>query len=201
MVLLWLALAVPLAGGGEKFVVDGKESSLTLHTGKAGLMKFAGHEHVIRAGSVRGDVFADASQMERSEVHFVVDAKSLVVEADGEAPEDVPKVQARMVGPELLDVEHFPEILYSSTVVVGRQTAPGTYTLDVRGELTLHGVTRPMALALRVEITDTTLKASGQAVVKQSDFGLTPVSVAGVVKVKDEVQVAFTIVAHQEKSP
>jgi hypothetical protein len=36
---------------------------------------------------------------------------------------------------------------------------------------------------------------SGETALRQTDFGLQPVSVAGVVKVKDELGLALTIVA------
>lgn len=40
---------------------------------------------------------------------------------------------------------------------------------------------------LRVEVCGDTLMATGSLVVRHTDFGLTPVSVAGVVKVKNEI--------------
>ena len=39
------------------------------------------------------------------------------------------------------------------------------------------------------------LTATGKFVIKQTDFGITPISVGGVVKVKNELNITFTIVA------
>jgi hypothetical protein len=39
------------------------------------------------------------------------------------------------------------------------------------------------------------LKASGRATLRHTDFGMTPVSVAGVVKVKNELTLEFDITA------
>jgi hypothetical protein len=52
-----------------------------------------------------------------------------------------------------------------------------------------------MTLPVKVLAGADTLTITGQTAFKQSDYGITPISVAGVVKVKDELAIAFTIVA------
>jgi polyisoprenoid-binding protein YceI len=71
----------------------------------------------------------------------------------------------------------------------------GAYDLDVTGQLSLHGVTRSVSLPLRVETRGDTLTASGRVVLRQTDYAMTPVSVAGVVKVKDELRIDYVVVA------
>jgi hypothetical protein len=39
------------------------------------------------------------------------------------------------------------------------------------------------------------LTATGRFAIRQTDFGIKPISVGGVVKVKDELTIIFTIVA------
>ena len=63
------------------------------------------------------------------------------------------------------------------------------------GNLELRGVKKSIALKVRVETSGPRLTAVGRASLKHSDFGITPVSVAGVVKVKDELAIDFRIVA------
>jgi hypothetical protein len=46
-----------------------------------------------------------------------------------------------------------------------------------------------------VEVAGETLTASGKTVLRQTDFGMKPVSVGGVVNVKNELGVDFRIVA------
>jgi polyisoprenoid-binding protein YceI len=61
----------------------------------------------------------------------------------------------------------------------------------VSGNLDLHGQTQPIAV-------DVTLKDGlykGSAILKQTKFGITPVTVAGgTVKVKDDLKIEFHIV-------
>ena len=62
----------------------------------------------------------------------------------------------------------------------------------VRGDLTLHGQTRPVKLDVRAQNGH----FKGAAPLKQRDFGIEPVSVGGgAVKVKNELRVEFDIVA------
>jgi len=118
------------------------------------------------------------------------------VSGKGEPAGDVPKVQDVMVGAKVLEVSRFPEVAFRSRQVSGRRTADGVYALEVAGELSLHGVTRPLNVPLRVELSGDRLSATGRAALRHTDFGMTPVSAAGgTVKVKDEIPIDFRIVA------
>jgi YceI-like domain len=63
--------------------------------------------------------------------------------------------------------------------------------------LTLRGVTRAIAVPVEGRLEGQMLTATGRFSVKQTDYGIKPVSVGGVVSVKDTVNIAFTIVARQ----
>ena len=61
----------------------------------------------------------------------------------------------------------------------------------MRGDLTLHGVTQPVELP----ITLANGRYTGSVKLKQTDFGIAPVSIAGgTVKVKDVIEIVFEIV-------
>lgn len=191
-----LALAALLAAGeaAVSYRVVPEESAVTIRVGKGGLFKFAGHEHEVVAPALRGEILADGGDIARSSVSLAFDAKSLRVSGAGEPANDVPKVQEAMLGPKVLDTARFPEISFRSRAVSGRETSPGVYELQVTGDLTLHGVTRSLTLPIRVEKTDR-IVASGRATVRQTDHGIKPVSVGGVVNVRDQVGVEFRFTA------
>jgi len=100
-----------------------------------------------------------------------------------------------MVGPKVLDAERFPEIAFRSRAVSGHAAGAGAYDLQVTGDLTLHGVTRTVTLPLRVELADKSVAARGRTVIRHTDHGLKPVSVAGVVNVRNKIGVEFRITA------
>jgi len=91
-----------------------------------------------------------------------------------------------MHGPQVLDADRYPEIHFRSTTVEPN----GADHWRVSGNLDLHGQTHPVT-------ADVTLKDGvyqGSAILKQTAFGITPVTVAGgTVKVKDEVRIEFQI--------
>jgi polyisoprenoid-binding protein YceI len=191
--VLAVLAAAPLAAAPRTYVVDPAASSVRIHVGKSGAFSFAGHTHEVVAPALAGEVEADAADLASSRVALTFEAGALKVVPEGEPAGDPPKVEAAMLGPKVLDVARFPSIAFKSQRVSGRE-AGGGYDLEVAGEMTIHGVSRPLTLPVHVEIAGDTLTATGKAVLRHDQFGLQPVSVAGVVKVKNEIGVTYRIV-------
>jgi polyisoprenoid-binding protein YceI len=175
-------------------VTDGDRSG---NVGKAGLLGFAGHEHEVVAGAFAGSVVVDRQDIGRSSVEVTFEAARLRVTGKGEPEKDVPRVQEAMVGARCLEVSRYPTIRFVSNAVAGEPTAPGRYDLQIRGNLTLHGVSRPLPVSLRVDIDGDRLTATGRTVIRQTNFGIEPIKIAGVVKVKDEVALEWTLVGRR----
>jgi polyisoprenoid-binding protein YceI len=194
LILLWISSA---AAATSTFAVDASASSVRVHVGKTGIGSFAGHEHDVVAQSLRGEVVADFDDLPRSSVDISVNARSLKVTGSDEPEGDVPKVQQAMTGPKVLYVARFPSIRFRSREVAAKRLSPGLYELLITGELSLHGVTKTMTVVpIRLEAHGDTLTGTGKMVVKQTEFGIEPVSAAGgLVQVEDEVTVSFRIVA------
>lgn len=99
---------------------------------------------------------------------------------------------------EVLEGDRFPEIEYKCS----RVTANGTgdrYWAVLHGEFTLHGTTRTLPISARVVVTGESLRASGEFSIKQRDYGIAPVKVAGgAIKLEDEVKCTFDIVAAKQ---
>jgi polyisoprenoid-binding protein YceI len=162
--------------------IDGAHSSLKVRVSKTGFFSAFAHNHEIEAPIESGEVTESGSPS----VELRVDARKMRV-LDPEASADTrSQIQKTMLGPQVLDTERFPEIHFRSTEV----EAKGTDHWVVHGALDLHGQSHPVTI-------DVTLKDGlyrGSAALKQSGFGMKPVSVAGgTVKVKDEVRVEFEI--------
>jgi polyisoprenoid-binding protein YceI len=81
----------------------------------------------------------------------------------------------RLRSPEWLDAGRYPQMTFQSTGI----TLEGTQRAQVRGELTLHGITRPLTLTLS-DIDCPEVRAAvgdhcrfiGRATLRRSDFGL-----------------------------
>jgi polyisoprenoid-binding protein YceI len=194
-----LFLLLQASGETRTYAVDAAASQVAVKVGKAGLFKMAGHEHTVVAEGFSGEVLVNPANVARSSVHVVFTASAVRV-ADSEGKDDIPKVQATMEGPKVLDVARFPEVRFTSTSVTERKHAGDQWELLVAGDLELHGVKRPLTVPLRVTLGPDSLTAEGAVRLAQKDFGIEPVSVGGVVKVKDELEVTLKIVARAGQS-
>jgi hypothetical protein len=162
--------------------IDTNKSTIVLHVGKSGVFSSFAHDHDIIAPIASGNV----NTSNPLSVGLRIDARTLRVRDVDASEKDRNQIQATMLGPEVLDSEHHQEIAFKSRTV--EVLGDGHWT--VRGELTLHGQTQPVT----AEVTEKAGRYTGRAIVKQTDFGIKPVKVAGgTVKVKDEVSVEFNI--------
>jgi len=170
------------AEASSERAIDSERSAVTVRVYKGGLFSSFGHDHEIRA-PIKDGAFDEG----KSTVWFVIETRSLQV-LDSEASEkDRAEIQATMLGPKVLDSEKFREIRFHSTEVNRHSNDQWT----VHGDVTLHGQTRPV----QAEVERKNGGYRGSAQLRQKDFGITPVSVAGgSVKVKDEVRIEFEIV-------
>jgi len=164
--------------------IDPVRSKITIHVDKTGLFSFAGDKHEIAAPILSGTVDEKPGVVE-----FTIDARKLQVLDPQLEEKKKAEVQTTMLGPSVLYSTKYPEIRFHSTKV-----APaGANAWNVSGDLTLHGQTHPVSVLVKKENGAYT----GSAKLKQTAFGITPVTVAGgTVKVKDELKLEFEIVTH-----
>lgn len=160
--------------------IDTQKSTLTIHVGKTGVFSGLGHEHEVRAPIRSGT--ADTGSHPTVEIR--VDARELRVIDKDASDKDRAEVQSTMLGPEVLDSADHPDIVFKSTSA--DPTGQGRWIL--RGNLTLRGQTRPIS----VQVTLKAGRYTGEATVKQTDFGIKPPGKAGI-RAKDEVKVEFDV--------
>jgi len=100
----------------------------------------------------------------------------------------------------VLETSKYPEIEFATTGVAVTQLSEGRYQANLNGNLTLHGMTRPITIPTQVTLMGDMLRAGGELPLLQSNFGIAPVSVAGgTLKLKDEIKFAFDIVARKQE--
>lgn len=162
--------------------IDVAHSTLRIHVGKSGLFSAAGHEHWVTAPIAEGSV----SEAEPQHIWFRVEAGKMSVENDPKvSAADQSKVQETMQT-QVLENSHYPDISFRSTSI--EKNGDGWL---VKGDLTLHGQTHSVSAA----VGKSQNVYVGRCQIKQTDFGIKPIIVAGgTVKVKDELQVEFSIV-------
>ena len=164
--------------------IDVQRSTITIHVGKAGMFSAAGHEHWVEAPIASGVL----SESSASRVEFKVETARMKVRRDPKVNEkDQAQIQKDMETM-TLDTAKYPEIAFRSS----RIEKLGEGQWKVEGMLSLHGVTQPVSLIVKRNGD----AYAGHVTIKQSDFGIKPVSVGGgMVKVKNEVDIDFQIFA------
>lgn len=182
LVALIGALSVaPVAADHRDIDTDG--STLTVRVFKSGLFRAFGHNHEVQAPLSSGYV----DDGPNASVQITVNAQKMKVVDTDLSADDLAQTQTRMLGPEVLDVTKYPEIHFESTTVT--VTPPNAWT--VYGQLSLHGQTH----SVTVKVVLDSGHYKGSVSVKQSSFGIKPVSAGGgTVNVKDEVTIDFDIV-------
>jgi polyisoprenoid-binding protein YceI len=166
--------------------------TLSIRTGRTGAAAKAGHDLVIEVTAWEGTLRVGDSPADTS-IELEADATSLHVrEGTGgmQSLGDDDKANIRTTIHD--DVLKGHAIAFRSTAVTG---ADGR--LNVQGELTLVGTTRPLAFDLVVGDDG---RLSGAAVVKQTDWGMKPYSALfGALKVADEVRVEIDAAVPQSR--
>lgn len=173
-----------------------EDSKIEVHVYKEGIFKAFGHDHLIAAKGVSGQVLFDPQKIENSTVRLRVDANSLLVLDPGESQEGRQGVQSTMNSDKVLDVTRFREIVFTSTGLSSAKKTAAGWEVTLSGMLKLHGVEKPVSFPLHVHAEGSQLKAEGEVVLLQSEYGITPIRVGGgAVKVKDKVKISFAIQA------
>jgi polyisoprenoid-binding protein YceI len=207
MTRLWMAATLGLfvivhpaepRAAGDAYQVDAAKSRVTIAVGKSGAFSFlAGHKHEVSGPIESGSLDIDSDDLSRSHVSIVIATSSLKVSGVDEPPEDRPKVQAAMESDEVLGVARFPRITFEGTSIAANRPAAPAFDVVVAGRLTIRDVTRPVSVPVHVQLAAQSLTADGRFSVKQTEFGIKPISVGGAVAVKDGLDIAFTIAAQR----
>jgi len=182
---LLLAASLPVAAA-QKYDIDQNHTKLTFswdHLGfsnpSAALEKFSGEFHL------------DTADLAKSSI-------SMTFPLDG-LHTGVAKLDDDLKAPGFFDAAKYPDITFKSTKV----EKVGADGLKITGDLTIHGVTKPVVLSGKVNKIGDSPMAKGpsagfeaDATLKRSDFGIAKL----VPSVGDEIKVHITLDSHLAKS-
>jgi polyisoprenoid-binding protein YceI len=183
-VLLVCACTAP-ALAADKYTFDPNHSQIRFGWNHFG---FSSIEADFREFS--GELMLDTADLAKSSVNVTIPLASV--------DSGVAKLDDHLKSPDFFDVAKFPEATFKSTAI--EQAAPNR--LEVSGELTLHGVTKPVVLDVTVNkigkhpmAGDDAAGFDAKATVKRSDFGVDKYAP----NVSDEVWIEITTETHAAK--
>lgn len=196
------AAAAPAATAVRTLRIEPARSLLTIQAWRGGALAAAGHNHVIAARDLEGEVaIAEPLAASRLRLRFpvarlTIDEPALRARAGEDFAAEVPDAardgtRRNLLGGALLDAERFPWIeLQSSAVAPLERGARLTLRARVRDHESSFEV--PVALEWR----GAELVARGAVELRQSQLGLVPFSVMmGALQVQDTLRLQFEVVA------
>ena len=202
VIMTCVLTAAALASPQAELEVDYARSHIVVKAKKAGLLRFLGHEHGVVPGAWSASVVFDEQDLEASAISVEVSARELLIDTaearalagvdpDGPSDAEVADIRATMLSDQQLDAEQFPLIRFESSRL--RRRGDGRLRLD--GELTIHGILREVEIEADLESRDGGYVLRGGFEIKLRDFGIEPVSIGGVVKVANDLEIKFEIYA------
>lgn len=130
-----------------------------------------------RTPAVTGSIVIDGSTV--SEATFSADVSKLKSDEDR---------RDGAIGTRGLQTETFPEATFTLTEPIDLGAAPEQgqeITVSATGDLTLHGVTKPVTIELTAKWTGTAITVAGSAPVAFADFGIEVIEIPGFVTTED----------------
>ena len=180
-----------------RYTIDHRASKFTARAFAGGMLSAFGHNPTFAVREFNGE--AEFDEKGAGSLALTIKSDSL------ELMDDVPKRDrwdiVRVMNEELLETARFPQIVYHCPPphVSARANGGGRYDVTLNGTLTLHGVSRTQPVLAHVVAGDGTIRAYGEFVIKQPDYGMKHITAAGsMINVKDDVKLAFDIVARKQ---
>jgi polyisoprenoid-binding protein YceI len=97
-----------------------------------------------------------------------------------------------------LESSKYPQATFVTTKIEGLPSAiqdGETYPLKISGNLTIRELTKPVTFDANVRLDQNRLSGQAGTTLLMSDFGFGPISLAGILKTDDQVNLAFEFVA------
>jgi polyisoprenoid-binding protein YceI len=181
----------------NSYRLDASQSKFIAHAMAGGLFWFKGHDHLVAVREFTGAARLDPDAIASSSLQITAKAESMV-----ETGSVFTDPQKQIINKELreivLEPDKYPDIVFKSTNVTGQSSGANQYDLKVGGNLTLHGVTRPITIPVRVTVRGDELRAQGEFSIDRGDFKVKATSAFhGLVRVRDKVKFEFDIVGHR----
>ena len=190
--------AVP--AGARAYDVDPAGTHILLLVYRAGPFARFAHNHAITSDGASGVLWVGATPATSGfEIHvpvasLVVDDPAARAAAGPEFPGAVPDdaragTTTNLRRAEVLDLAHHPEVVVRSVGITG-----SWQQAVVRASVRLKDVERELEVPVALDLQDASVTATGEFQIRQTDFGITPFSVAGgAIQVADVVDVRFQV--------
>lgn len=179
------------------FAVDRAVSRFQVQAFASGLLSAFGHDPKVEIRDYDAQISCSLETFDNASVQVTVHALGMEI-LDEMKASDRQKLEQEM-HEKVLDTKHFSTIIYESRSVSVDKLTDSNLHVQVDGELSFRGVTRPLPVRANITALGSTLRIYGDFSLLQSDYGIKPVSfAAGALRLKDELKFAFDLVARKQ---
>jgi polyisoprenoid-binding protein YceI len=180
----------------ERYEIDARGSRLIISGVATGLLSAMGHNPVIAAREVTGEVCFSAETLTATDVRVRIRTATLMV-TNTVSDKDRREIERTMKEDVLQTAQH-PEVVFEGSKAAIDRSADGRLRAQLDGSLALHGVTQPLRVSAQIFALGESFRAQGSFEIRQTDFGIQPVSVAGgALKLKNELSCAFDLLVRK----
>jgi polyisoprenoid-binding protein YceI len=183
--------------GLSRFAVDSRASLFTVQAFAAGMIAVVAHSPKFAIRGIVGLISFVPDTLQKGSVHLTFDLGSLEI-MDEVSTADRREIE-RVMFDEVLEKSIYPRAEFKSTHVSASKAAESTFRVNIRGDLTFHGITRGVGLDSQIVAGEDSLRAQGSFTLMQSDYGLKIASIAnGTLKLKDELKFAYFLIGRRK---
>jgi polyisoprenoid-binding protein YceI len=180
------------------YTIDLSLSRVTATLTQEGFISRRYATHRVEVKNFGGKIEVSERDEARLAVEVEAEAKSLTNVDEGMTEFERNEFH-NVLNNQVLESDKFPKIKFVSASVSEARKSGETRTFTLNGDLTLRDVTKQVSFPVSATFSKDQLRATGEAELKQTDFGIKPYSgKLGVIKIGDVVKINFEIVA---KSP
>jgi polyisoprenoid-binding protein YceI len=180
------------------YTIDLSQSRVTATLTQEGFIARRYPTHRVEVKNFTGKIEVPERDETRIAVEVAAETKSLT-NADEGMTEFERREFHNVLNNSVLESDKFPMIKFVSVSVSDARKSGETRSFTLNGDLTMRDVTKRVSFPVTVTISKDQLRATGDAELKQTDFGIKPYSgKLGMIRIGDEVKINFAIVA---KSP
>ncbi len=180
------------------FRVDKAASRFTVQAYATGILSAFGHNPRIELRAYDAEIQCPSETFENASLRVTVQMNSMEV-LDEMKSGDRQKLEQEMYE-KVLDSSRFPAAGYDSREITVQKMSNDLLRVQVFGDLSFHGTERPQTVQASVAVLGTNLRITGDFTLRQSDYGIKPVSfAAGALRLKDELKFAFDLMARKSE--
>lgn len=190
---------------GVHYIVQSSASDVRFLVYRTGLLAAFGHNHVVRATRIEGEIIARPDDFSASRFQLSMPVKAFRVDnhadrrkegkpfAEQPSPRAIAATTHNMLSARVLDAAQYPNVTVRSAAISG---TPRHALITVR--ITLRGVQRELKVPVKIAVSGSSLTATGKFDLSQHDFGIKPYStLGGGLRVKNIVGVEIHLVAKE----